>query len=103
MKQPDAAWWRKLAYIESRQDRFLVPRDSWDERDWRAQRKHEAEQRARRADLLASLDRPLVVPPARAIASGFSMFDRTRDRSRQRHLAANRALEKAGLRPKSRW
>jgi len=54
MKQPDAAWWRKLAYIESRQDRFLIPRDGWDERDWRAQRKLEAEQRARKADLLAS-------------------------------------------------
>ena len=44
--KPSAEWKRKLAYIESRQDRFLVGRDSWTERDWKAQRQLEAEQRA---------------------------------------------------------
>jgi hypothetical protein len=86
------------------QDRFLVPRDSWDERDWRAQRKDDAERRAHKAELLASLDRPLVIPPpGRAVARGFSLFDRTRQRDRQRQLEANRALEKAGVRPGQRW
>ena len=66
--KPSAEWKCKLAYIESRQDRFLVGRDSWTERDWKAQRQLEAEQRAREADLLASLDRPVVIPPARSVA-----------------------------------
>ena len=101
--KPDAAYKRKLAHIASRQDRFLVGRDSWDERDWRAQRKHDAEKRAHKAELLASLDRPLVVTPVRAVAAGFSLFDRTRDDDRRRRLAANAALEKAGLRPRLRW
>ena len=103
--KPDAEYKRKLAYIESPQDRFLVGRDSWNERDWKAQRKLEAEQRARKADLLANLDRldrPVVDLPTPTVA-GFSLSDRTRDDERRRRLAANRELEKAGLRPRLRW
>jgi hypothetical protein len=68
--KPPPGYERKLASIASRQDRFLVGREHWDERDWRAQHQHEAEQRSRRADLLASLDRPLVVPPVRVCGGG---------------------------------
>ena len=100
MKHPGAAWQRKLDQIASRDDRFGVPRDMWTERDWRVQREHEKEQRRRRADLIASLDRPMVVTPGRAVAQGFSLHDTTRDDERQRRIAANRALEKAGVRPK---
>ena len=55
---------------------------------------------ARRADLLASMDRPMVVAPGRAVAQGFSLHDTTADDERQRRLAANRVLQKAGLRPR---
>lgn len=99
-EHPGAARQRKLDYIASREDRFGIPRDCWNQRDWEAQRQHEAEQRRRRADLIASMDRPLVVTRGRAVAQGFSLFDTTADGERQRRLAANRALQKAGLRPR---
>ena len=85
--KPDAAWQRKLDYIASRQDRFLVGRDSWNERDWKAQRQLEAEQRERRAKLIADMDRPMVTP-ATPIVAGFSLSDRTRDDDRQRRVEA---------------
>ena len=100
--KPSAEWKRKLAYIESRQDRFLVPRDGWTERDWRAQRQHDKEQRDRRAKLIADMDRPLVMPVTPTVA-GFSLADRTRDQERLRRIEANRLLEKYGARPRRPW
>lgn len=41
-----------------------------------------------------------MVTRGRAVAQGFSLFDTTADGERQRRLAANRALQKAGLRPR---
>ena len=100
--KPDADYFLKLAAIESREDRHLVPRDSWTERDGRAQRQHDKERRARRAKLIADMDRPLVVPPSLPPMT-FSLHDRTRDRERERRVAANRALQKAGLLRSRRW
>ena len=68
--KPPPGYERKLAKIASREDRFLVGRDMWTERDWRVQREQDAEKRARRAKLIASLDppadHPVPPPPWRA-------------------------------------
>ena len=99
--KPPPGYERKLAKIAAREDRHFVPREMWTERDWRVQREQDAEKRARRNDLLANLarlDRPVVTPPTL-----FSLSERTRDQERQRRIAANRALEKAGIRPRLRW
>ena len=88
-----------MARIAAREDRFLVGRESWDERDWKVQREVDAKQRVRKAKLLASLDPRPDIPDALPIA-GFSLSDRTRDEDRQRRVTANRALQKAGLRPR---
>ena len=99
--KPPPGYERKIA---AREDRFLVPRDSWGPRDWKAQRQQDAEKRARRNELLANLDRldRPVIPDALTVA-GFSLSDRTRDDERQRKLAANRILEKHGARPRTPW
>ena len=97
--KPSKEWQSRLDYIASRQDRHLIPRDGWTERYWRAQRKEDAEKRARRSELLASLDRPVVIPPSPTVAA-FSLSDRTRDDDRQRRVEANRILEKHGARPR---
>ena len=99
--KPPPGYERKLAKIASREDRFLVPRDGWGERDWRAQRQQDAEKRARRNELLANLDRldRPVIPDALPMAA-FPLSDRTRDDERQQRIAANRALEKWGVRPR---
>ncbi len=97
--KPPPGWEREMARIASRPDRHLVGRDMWTERDWRVQRQEDAGRRARKAKLIADMERPLVVPATLTVAS-FSLFDRTAAQERQRRLAANRALEKAGVRPR---
>lgn len=94
---------RKLAEIAAREGRHLVPRDMWTERDWRVQREQNAARRARKAKLIADMDRPVVTPPTLTVAAGFSFTDRSVDEDRQRRIRANRALQKAGLRPRSWW
>jgi hypothetical protein len=100
--KPPPGWEREMARIAAREDRFLVGRDSWDERDWKVQREVDAKKRERKARLMASLDPAPDIPPALPVA-GFSLHDRTRDEERQRRIEANRNLEKAGVRPRTRW
>ena len=61
--KPPPGYQRRLAKIAAQEDRFRVPREMWTDRDWRVQREQEAKKRDRRAKLIASQDRPVVLPP----------------------------------------
>lgn len=79
---------RKLAAIASRRDRWLIPKDSWDERDWRQHRleSRQIRQEQPRLDLLP------VVQPLHAF-SGFDLYAKLR-KGNARSRAIDRLLEK---------
>ena len=91
---------RKLAEIAAREGRHNVPRDMWTERDWRVQREHGSRAACPQSRADRQHGSPAFIPATLAVAAGFSLHDRTADEERQRRIAANRALEKAGVRPR---